>query len=101
MALSLKGAVELPHFEKPSFRLNGKIFATLWAHQNKAMLKLPLVDQSVYCDMKDSAFVPVPGGWGAKGATLVDLDGVKKTLLKEALMKAYHSVGSKPLKGIG
>ncbi|MBK7374593.1 MAG: MmcQ/YjbR family DNA-binding protein [Chitinophagaceae bacterium] len=29
MALSHPGAVELPHFDRTSFRLNKKIFATL------------------------------------------------------------------------
>ncbi len=29
MALSHQGAVELPHFDRISFRLNKKIFATL------------------------------------------------------------------------
>ena len=29
MALSLPGAVELPHFDRASFRVNKKIFATL------------------------------------------------------------------------
>ena len=92
MALSFDGAIELPHFDKPSFRFNGKIFSTLWTHENKAMLKLPLVEQSVYCDMPKSAFEPVPGAWGAKGATFVDLTSVQKKLLREALKVAYDGV---------
>ncbi len=31
LALALPGAVELPHFEKASFRVGGRIFATLAA----------------------------------------------------------------------
>ena len=32
------------------------------------MVKLSLVDQSVFCDMNKDAIYPVPGGWGKQGA---------------------------------
>jgi hypothetical protein len=35
---------------------------------------------------------PVPGGWGTKGATYIELIKVKKTLLKDALLTAYCGV---------
>jgi hypothetical protein len=72
-ALSLPGVEEKEHWGKPSFRFKDKIFSTLWEDENRAMLKLSLVDQSVFCGYDNTVFFPVPGGWGKQGATFVDL----------------------------
>ena len=95
LALSFHGVEEQPHFNLPSFRFKKKIFATLWEKEKRAMLKLPLVDQSVFCSYDDSVFFPVPGGWGRQGATFVDLQKVKTGVLKEALTIAYKNLVSK------
>ncbi len=98
LALALKDAEGLQHFDKPSFRLKGKIFATLWEAENRAMLKLSLIDQSVFCSYGDAVFFPVPGGWGRQGATFVDLKKVRKDMLKDALDVAYRGVIAPKLK---
>jgi hypothetical protein len=95
IALSFSEAEEMPHFQLPSFRIKKKIFATLWEKENRAMIKLPVVNQSVFCSFDNRAFFPVPGGWGKKGATFVDLKKVNKTILKEALTIAYNNVQKK------
>jgi hypothetical protein len=95
MALSFPDVIEQPHFDLPSFRVKGKIFATLWVKDNRGMLRLPVVEQSVYCDYDNTIFFPVPGGWGLQGATLVELKKVKKTVLKEAMAIAYKAIASK------
>lgn len=88
LALSFPDAEEQPHFHLASFRVKKKIFATLWEKENRAMLKLSLVDQSVFCTCHD-VFYPVPGAWGAKGATFVDLGKVRTDMFKDALEAAY------------
>jgi predicted DNA-binding protein (MmcQ/YjbR family) len=95
LALSFPNAEEQPHFHLASFRVKKKIFATLWEKENKAMLKLSLIDQSVFCSYDQSVFFPVPGGWGKKGATFVDLGKVRKDMLKDALTVAYNGVTTK------
>ncbi len=60
LALSFPGTEEQPHFDIPSFRVKNKIFATLWAKENRAMLKLSLADQSVFCSYDNTVFFPVP-----------------------------------------
>jgi hypothetical protein len=90
MALSLPDTVELPHFDLTSFRVNKKIFATFHAKHNRAMLKLSLVDQSVFCAYDSTIFFPVPGGWGKKGATFVELKKVRKDMFRDALKTAYN-----------
>jgi hypothetical protein len=95
MALALPGAEEQPHFHLASFRAGKKIFATLWEKENRAMLKLSLVSQSVFCSYDPAIFFPVPGGWGKKGATFVDLAKVPKNIFKDALTTAYKEVTEK------
>ncbi len=92
LALSFPDAVELPHFELTSFRTKKKIFATYHQKTNRAMLKLPLVDQSVFCTYDNSIFFPVPGFWGRNGSTFVELEKVKKQVFKDALTTAYYNV---------
>lgn len=95
MALSFPGTEEQPHFHLPSFRVKKKIFATLWEKENRAMIKLSLVSQSVFCSYDPSIFFPVPGGWGRQGATFADLGKVPKKICKEALTTAYNEAIAK------
>ena len=95
MALSFPGAIELPHFDRASFRFNKKIFATLVEKEQLAMLKLPLIEQSVFCVFENTIIYPVPGGWGRQGATYIKLKKIKKTMLKDALTVAYNNAASK------
>lgn len=98
-ALALPDAVEMAHFEKPSFRINKKIFATLDLKKNRACLKLSLIDQSVFCTYDNTIIYPVPGAWGKKGFTFVELERVRKDLFKDALKSAYQEVaGAKKTK---
>ena len=95
MALSFPDAVELPHFHLQSFRVKKKIFCTLHEKDNRAMIKLPLAEQSIFCSYDKEIFYPVPGAWGKGGATFVDLKKVKKTVLKETLEIAYNNAIAK------
>jgi hypothetical protein len=97
LALSLPEAEEQDHFGRPSFRIRNKIFATLWPKEKKAMIKLSLVDQSVFCDLDKSIFYPVPGGWGLKGSTFVELNKVSGKIFKEALLSAWRQVAPQTL----
>ena len=95
LALSFPDTEELPHFHLQSFRVRKKIFATLWRKENRAMLKLSLVDQSVFCAFDKAVFFPVPGAWGKQGATFVELKKVRKDMFKDALTTAYNGVVQK------
>lgn len=94
LALSFPDTVELPHFELISFRVKKKIFATFWPKEDKAMLKLPLIEQSVFCSYDNTIFYPVPGGWGKNGSTFVNLKKVKKDIFKNAIQIAYANVSA-------
>jgi len=53
------------------------------------MVNLTPVDQSVFCSFDKSVIYPVPGRWGKKGATYIELTKIKKSMLKDALTMAY------------
>ena len=89
LALSLPGAEEKSHFHIPDFRVKNKIFATIHPDKNYIMVSLSLIDQSVFCAFDKEIIFPVPGGWGLKGATFINLKKVKKEMLKDALTTAW------------
>ena len=97
-ALAFPGTNEEPHFDKWSFRYQGKIFATWWEKENRAMVKLSPEEQSVFCALDGKTFYPVNGTWGQKGATFVDMAKVRKDMFKDALQVAYAGVAAKKKK---
>ena len=90
LALSLPNVVEEPHFEKTSFRVNKKIFATMDEENQRICLMLSVEDQSVFCLHDKNTIYPVPNKWGQKGATFAELTTVHPDILKDALTVAYE-----------
>ncbi len=97
LALSFPETVALPHFEKTSFRIKKKIWATLDEPNQRACLKLSLVDQSVFCAFDQSIIYPVNNKWGQQGWTLVELTKIKKNMLKDIATMAYNEVAIKKI----
>ena len=97
LALSFPETDEYPHFHLKAFRVKKKIFATLNEKLKRVMVKLTPVDQSVFCAFDKNIIYPVPGGWGNKGATYIELNKVKKSMFKDALTTAYCAVAPKIL----
>lgn len=87
---SVPNAVEVPHFDKPAYKINGKIFATFNIENKWVTLKLTPEQQTIYCE--DSSFYPVPNKWGQLGWTHVDLNRVKKSAFVEAIEVACHNI---------
>jgi len=92
LAGSFSNVKEQPHFDKASFRVKGKIFATLDSVHNRASLKLSAVEQSIYCSMNPVICSPATGAWGKQGWTVFDLQIIPKDILAEALYKAFENV---------
>lgn len=102
LALSFENTEELPHFERTSFRVKKKIFATMDEKKNVVCVLLSPVDQSAFCAYDKTVIYPVPNAWGKKGWTNIHLAKVKKTMLKDAVATAYATVLEKmkaPKKG--
>lgn len=92
LALSLPETEEKSHFERPDFRIKNKVFATLHIDKNIMVVKLSLIDQSVFCAFDTTVIYPVPGGWGRQGWTMINLKKVKKSMLADALATAWKTV---------
>ena len=86
-----------PHFEKISFRVRKKIFATLDVPNKRVCMKLSEVDQSVFSTKDKTIVYPVPNKWGKTGWTFFELSKVNKNLCLDALQTAYCEVAPKSL----
>ena len=92
LALSTFGTIEKPHFDKISYRVKNKIFATLDSKKKVLVLKFNEIDQSVFSDIGKSYIYPVPGGWGRHGWTILEYDSLEIELLTDALTVSYNTV---------
>jgi len=100
IALSLPEVTEEPHYEKTSFRVKNKIFATYDEKHKKATLKLSEIDQSVFSAVDQSIIYPVNNKWGKQGWTIVETTKVNKKLFTDAMKAAYCEVAPKKLSTI-
>lgn len=94
LCLSFPETTEQPHFEKSSFRVKKKIFATLSGENQLGCVKLSVIDQSVFCAFDKTIIYPVNNKWGKQGWTLVELKKIKKNMLKDLLECAYKEVAT-------
>ncbi len=92
LALSFPDTTEEPHFEKTSFRVKNKIFATYDDKNKRACIKLSEIDQDVFALADRTIIYPVDNKWGKQGWTLIELTKVTKELFKDALTTAYYEV---------
>lgn len=92
LALSLPDAIEAAHMGHPDFRVGGKIFATLgYPRQGLGVVMLTPEQQELFVRSEPKTFTPVPGGWGKKGSTRVQLRSAKKSAVREALAVAWRN----------
>lgn len=100
LALGLPEVEEAPHFDKISFRVRKKIFATLDIPNKRACMKLSEIDQSVFSTKDKGIVYPVPNKWGKLGWTFFELSKVHKDLCVDALQTAYCEVAPKSLSSL-
>lgn len=81
-----------PHFERESFRIRKRIFATLDAKNQEITVKLTPIDQFVFCAFDKAVIYPVEGTWGKQGWTKVNLRKIRKSMLKDLMTTAYCTV---------
>ena len=94
LAMALPEVEESPHFESASFRVRGKILATLGAET--LTLKLPLLVQEALCQSDPNA-VQLPAHWAKHGWTTLSLQGFDAGRLADLLSLAWRQVAPKAL----
>lgn len=97
LALSLPETSEEPHFEKTSFRVAKRIFASYDDAKKRACLKLSEIDQNVFSAVDKTIIFPVDNKWGKQGWTFIEMKKIKKDLFSEILNAAYCEVAPKKL----
>jgi predicted DNA-binding protein (MmcQ/YjbR family) len=97
LALSFPDATEVSHFEKTSFRVKKKIFATYDDRKKRACIKLSEIDQNVFSAAGKTIIFPVDNKWGKQGWTFIEMNKVTKELFIDALTTAYCEVAPKEL----
>jgi hypothetical protein len=93
LALALPEATEQPHFDRASFRVGDRIFATLTADGTQAMIPVR-PREKLYQLLKDHprAFVTL-GGWTERnGALGIVLAAADKELVRELLLASWRRV---------
>lgn len=93
LALSVPGAIESQHMDHPDFRVQGKVFASLFRRDGLdwGMVRLPQEMQRSLCAEHPSFFEPLAGAWGRQGCTRVNLSAVRRVqlpLIRDALRAA-------------
>ena len=93
LALSLPLAIEKPHFERASFRVDaprGKTIATLLEADATANVFLTPEEQEMLIGAEPNVFSKVPNKWGDKGATTIELANCDETTALSALKMSWR-----------
>ena len=97
LALSLPEAHEEPHFERTSFRVGKKIFATMTAEGTEVMVRVA-PQERVEELLRDAKAFFSYGGWTERGGAVgVRLARVDRRLIQELVTEAWRRIAPKRL----
>jgi hypothetical protein len=97
LALDLPETVEQDHHGRPSFRVAGRIFATLWDADH---LNVMLDEDGIHTAVSDSPEICVEVWWGRRlAAARVTLSRAEPGLVAELLADAWEGKAPKRLLG--
>ena len=95
LALGLPGMEEKDHWGNPSFRVRGKIVATLQLERNTCMLMLDELETQGLLDSAHPAFEEFH--WGKQQKLWIHLPKVPATLLERLMVGVWERLASKKL----
>ena len=93
--LSMPEAEESRHMGHPDFRVNNKIFATLWPAQARAVVKISPADQEDLLKSSPKAFST--NAWSKQGWTNVHLQHVTPKMFRQLVEDSWRGVAPKRL----
>jgi hypothetical protein len=93
--LSMPQAEERAHHGHPDFRVNGRVFGTLWPTKATAVVKMTLADQAALIQMDPEAFSL--NAWSHQGATTVHLNQLGVDHFRAVVESAWRNVAPKRL----
>ncbi|MBM9592146.1 MmcQ/YjbR family DNA-binding protein [Leptospira sp. 201903075] len=98
LAFTLPEVEEMPHFEKTSFRIKNKIFATVDRENHIATFKFSKDDQEFFSSASNGSVYAIDNRWGQKGWTHVELKSIDKSIFKDMMQIAYCEIAPKKLR---
>ena len=103
LALTFPKAIEKPHFNRASFRVDvsrGKVFATLLETEATANIFLSVEEQEILILSEPSVFSKVPNKWGDKGATTIALANSDEITARSALKMSWRRAAPESLEDL-
>ena len=103
LALTFPKAIEKPHFNRASFRVDvsrGKVFATLLETEATANIFLSVGEQEILIASEPSIFSKVPNKWGDKGATTIALANSDEITARSALKMSWRRAAPESLEDL-
>ncbi|MBI1188449.1 MAG: hypothetical protein GC206_14145 [Alphaproteobacteria bacterium] len=99
LALSLPDVEEKPHFDATSFRVRGKIFATVGESKSadECVLKMAPHLQQAMMEAHGDAFRPAAGAWGRSGWTHIVIPRLPPRVFEDLTVSAWALVAPKKL----
>jgi hypothetical protein len=95
LALELPDATEQDHHGRPSFRVSGRIFATLWDQHH---MNVMVDEDGIRTAVEASPDICEEVWWGKRlAAVRVDLGSADEARLKELLADAWEQKSRRPL----
>lgn len=91
IALLLPEVVRGAHSGNSDFRIGGRIFATLWIDEDRLVVKLTPEMQAAMVAEDPDTLEPIPGAWGGRGWTNVDLNMIDEEALRVVLLASWSA----------
>lgn len=79
--------------DHPDFRIDGRIFATLWKGDGVLMLRPD--QQAELVRSNPDTFTPAKGGWGRRGSTTVHLNLADEDSVRLGMSMAWMNKSKK------
>lgn len=97
LALALPHVDEHTHWERPAFRVNKKIFATIWPLQQRVVIKLSPSEQARLVSLDSITYSVVEGKWGQQGYTIAQYDNLTSEECNWLLRQSWQLIAPKRL----
>ena len=89
LALAFLQVEEHTHWQRPAFRVNNKIFATIWPLQQRVVIRLSPADQTQLIGQDSITFSAVEGKWGQQGYTISQYDKLSEEECHRLLRRSW------------
>ena len=95
MALDMPGTAVNERYGRPSYSVKKKTYLTVWADEQRAVLKLTPAQQAAFSEEFPDAYAPLAHKLGTYGWTSVQVEQVSERIFRYAMDLAWRNVAPK------